>query len=259
MGKITEAFVRDEVLNGDNSLDVNIQDLTTRAFDIPFHQTLGVTSLAVAIAENDYAFTAVNGHGIQAAEALALYDIAEGYGFSTSALTVVGDVITIDAPAVGAFGTATTIVSRSTDDMNVNGAVTRQVFEVANPFPIAEDITRIIFMMILDSPAEFNKFGDLAALTKGVVFRIVNDQKAIYFNAKSNADLALLMHDLTFYEAAKQGQDGLCGRYTFAGQEKHGVALRLHQGDRLEMIVQDDLRSLASFKCNACGHLTSGE
>lgn len=259
MGRIGEEFVRSEVLNDTNSLDVNIQDQVTRAFDLPFHQTLGTTTLAADMTDDAYSFIASSGHGIQAAESIAIYDVAAQEGFSAGVLTVVDDLITIDSPAVAAMAAATSIVARSTREMNVNGAITRQVFEVLNPFPIAEDVTRIMFMMITTGAPTLAKFGDLTALTRGIVFRTNNGNDVNYFNAKSNGDLALLMHDVTFYSAAGVGQDGLCARYSFAGPEKHGVALRLEQGDALELIVQDDLTSLTSFKAIAVGHETSGE
>lgn len=259
LNQIINDFLREEVLNGDNSADVNIQDQKTRAFDLPFHQTLGTTTLAVDLAAEDYSFTASPGHSISAGEDIALYDVVAEQGFAGTVLVVTDDVIDIDVPASCSCAAASTIVSRSTIDMNVNGAVTRQTFNITNPFETPEHITRIMFMMQLDSAPTLPKFGDLTALTRGLVFRAVNSEVVNYFNVKSNAELALTMYDLNFYTVAGVGQDGLAGRYTFAGPEKHGVVIELRQGESLEMIVQDDLTDLASFKILAQGHESGGE
>lgn len=259
MGRIGEEFVRNEVLNNDNSLDVNIQDQTTRALDLPFHQTLGTTTLASDVSQDEYVITASNGHGISVGESIAIYDVAAEQGFGgPKALVVDGDTITLDSPATADLAAATSIVSRGTNEMAVNGAVTRQTFEITNPFITPEHITRILFMMELDSAPTLAKFGDLSALARGLVFRATNGEYVNYFNVKKNADFALLMYDLTFFTAAGFGQDGLAGRYSFGGPEKHGVVIQLDQGQSLEMIVQDDLTDLASFQCIAVGHEVSG-
>jgi hypothetical protein len=50
---------------------------------------------------------------------------------------------------------------------------------------------------------------------------------------------------------------------TFGGTAKHGVVIRLEPGDRLEMVIQDDLAtlggagSITSFKVMVQGHQTS--
>jgi hypothetical protein len=50
------------------------------------------------------------------------------------------------------------------------------------------------------------------------------------------------------------GTDGIIGSLTFAGQNKIGVATRLEQGQSLEVLIQDNLSSLPSFKMVAEGH-----
>jgi len=257
---ILNDVIRDIILNGDNYLDVLLQDATTRAFDLPFHQNLGNTTLAADVARDDWEFTASDGHGIQVGEQIAMYDVAAEAGFGAStALVVDGDNITIDSPATANLAAATTIVARSNIEMAVDGSGARQTFAITNPFDTPEDITRIMFMMQLGGAPSLAKFGDQDALARGLVFRSTNSEYANYFNVKKNADFALIMYDLTFYTAAGFGQDGLAGRYSFAGTDKHGVVLRLGQGESLEMIVQDDLTDLQSFRIIAQGHETSGE
>ena len=257
---VGEDYLRDVVLNNTNSLDVNLQDQTTRAFNLDFHKTLGTTTLASAVATGAWGFTAVNGHSIVVGNVVALYDTVAGYGYSGVALVVAGDVITMDVPANGAFAVESTIISRSIQAMNVDGSGTRQVFVVSNPFAVPEDITMVCILMTCAGIPELGKFGNLAALARGVVFRIVNGQNVNYFNIKTNADLLHSCHgEVDFYEATKHGVDGINGRMKFSGPENHGVTLRLMQGDSLAIIVQDDLRNITSLMASGVGHETSGE
>ena len=47
---------------------------------------------------------------------------------------------------------------------------------------------------------------------------------------------------------------GLSVRMTFAGQDKHGVVVRLDTGEEFQIVVQDDLTGLETFSCMAEGH-----
>ncbi len=254
------SFIQEVVLNGTNSLDVNVQDQHTRSFDRHFRKTLGAATLAVAIEPNDYSFTAAGGHGIVVGEHVTLYDSMTDIEFTAEVLTVVVNAIGLDAPASTDFAVATTTITRSTIELDVDGSVTRQTFAVTNLAVAPIDITRILLVIICDSAPTLATFGDLAALTRGVVVRVDNGEDYIVFNVKTNADLiSMMIPDVTFFNAAGHGQDGLAGRLTFGGQDKHGVVIRLEQGDSLELIVQDNLTALNSFRFVAAGHVTSGE
>jgi len=104
-------------------------------------------------------------------------------------------------------------------------------------------------------PVEMTSTDIGGGLTRGLVLRVSNGVNVNYFNVKTNGDLVNIMYDVKFYEAAKQGVYGLGGRLTYAGSEKHGVTIRLTQGDTMDMIVQDDLTTLLDFKAVATFHL----
>ena len=154
---------------------------------------------------------------------------------------------------------ANTIVVETTTALNVNGSGTRQTFTVGTPANLELDITRILFQMTCTDPPEFSEFGDIAGgLSRGIVCRVVNDVTTNLFNAKTNADLALLMYDWTVYEETKAPSvNGISGRLTYGGQSKHGVTIRLAANEHLEVIIQDDLTSLLSFRMQASGHIVT--
>jgi hypothetical protein len=170
-------------------------------------------------------------------------------------LTVVTNTITLDIPLNFSFPSATSVVERTTIDMNVDGSTTRQTFTVSTPISIELDVTRVMFQMITTNFPELDMFGDIAGgLTRGIVFRVVNGARVNYFNVKDNSDLALLMYDVKEYEAAKHGANGIGGRLTYAGQPKHGVTIRLEQGDTLEIIISDNITSILKFRMSVSFH-----
>jgi hypothetical protein len=102
----------------------------------------------------------------------------------------------------------------------------------------------------------FDEFGDQTALTRGCTLRIVNGDVINLWNVKSNAEMANLMYDFTVYDSDLPiNVNGLAGRLSYAGPEKHGVVLRLQGGEFIELIIQDNLSALLSFKVMACGHV----
>lgn len=235
---------------------VNVQDQHSKTGDLFFSQVIGSpVTLASDATIDTYTLTMSGGHGILVGEQLVLYDAVSGRLYIGEALVVVTNTITLDTPLNYSYPSATSALVRSTKDLNVNGSVTRQTFSITPPVDIELDITRIIFQMETTNFPELDMFGDIAGgITRGVVFRVINGINVNYFNAKHNSDLAILMYDIKEYEAAKHGTNGLGGRLTYAGQSKHGVTLRLAQGDSLEIIIQDDLTGIGKFRIVAAFH-----
>ena len=93
-------------------------------------------------------------------------------------------------------------------------------------------------------------------MTNGIVLRVSNGVKTNIWNAKTNADLALLGFDFIYPDKIPAGTYSARFRITYNGQDKHGVTLRLEPGDTLELIVQDDLTDLDLFYMMGQGHLT---
>jgi hypothetical protein len=246
-------------VESNNALAVNIQDQHTRAFDLFFQKDVGSpTTLTTNAAVDDYSISVTTGHGLVAGDEFTLVD--DPYGFSGTVVSVAGDnTVNMDRPLDRPFTSATTVVQQKTSEMNVNGSVTRQTFKVGSATLTAElDITRFLIQMTTTDTPAFDEFGDLTALTRGVQMRVVNGDQYNLWNVKSNAELANLMYDLTVYESSLPfANNGLAGRMTYAGPEKHGVTLRLGAGDFLECIIQDNLSSLLSFKIIACGHIVT--
>ncbi len=244
-------------LETNGAIPINVQDQHTRTFDVYFGQTIGnLTTLASDAIEDTYIINVTTGHGIIIGDGISMFDVVSGRVYVGTALNVTGDIIDLDTPINANYSSAFSFLARRTYDINVDGSVTRQIFNVpVPPIDVEIDITRIMFQMTTTNFPELDMFGDIAGgIERGLIFRVVNGRKVNYFNVKTNGELVNLMYDVTFYEAAKHGVNGLGGRLTYAGQEKHGVTIRLVPGDELQIIVQDDLTSIGLFKIIATGH-----
>ena len=103
-----------------------------------------------------------------------------------------------------------------------------------------------------------SKFANITGgLTNGLVFRRVDGDTRNVFNVKTNGDIANICYDLAYADQGKNGLNGVRARISFAGQDKHGVALRLAPGDALQFLVQDDLTSIDIFRIVAQGHIVT--
>jgi len=154
-----------------------------------------------------------------------------------------------------------------TRDLNVDGSGSTQTFAIRAGGPTTDitiDITRIILNIITTDPSKLSEFGNIVGgLTYGIVLRRVNGDTRNVWNVKQNEDFSVLAYDVTYLDQVKQNDlNGLVTRMTFAGQEKHGVAIRLMPGDQLQLLVQDDLRFVTSqivkFQIMGQGHITLG-
>ena len=255
----------ERIIGTDNSsADVNIQDQTTPPVDLFFTQALGApTVLTAATNENDISIFIASVANFAIGNYIGIFSGASGTAgrfFFAQVIGVVGLEVFLDTPLDFAFDIDDPVIS-TTRDLNVNGSITPQIFSIAGgaaqESPTVVDITRIMVKIITENPPEFSMFGDIiGGLNLGIVLRRNNGVMNNIFNAKTNGDMANLMFDLSFFDQAKvQGVNGIVGRMTFAGQAKHGVAIRLAPGDSLELIIQDDLSQLTSFRIIAQGHI----
>jgi hypothetical protein len=259
----------------DGCLDVCSQDQATPTIDALFAQSLSNFAIAVDTGISELTtlvktFTAVTGHGILIGDEILLLDVVGDREYYAEVLGVAGDVITVDRPIDHIFpatqtpGDPTFPASTSfgrivNTNMAVDGSVTEQIFSVRSG-QVKSDITRYILRMLGTTAMDDGKFGDQPPLTRGIVFRILNSFQKTIFNFKTNGEISQFCFDLRYADKAPAGNTGLSSRTTFAGQDKHGVVLRIGPTtDAIQLVVQDDLTTLIELKIAAQGHKTVGE
>lgn len=238
-------------------IPVNVQDQTTPPFALYFSKELATaTTLAANTAIDDVAVTVTDSTSFVAGVYLGLFSGVSGEErfFFAEVLSKAVDTLTLDTPLDFAFESGDPIIAL-TRDLDVDGSTAPVVFRLAGSGLVPIDVTRIMITMETSTTPDLALFGNITALTNGIVLRRVDGDTRNIWNIKRNMDFANLAYDLQFYSSIGQGADGLTCRYTFAGQDKHGVAIRLEEGESLDLIVQDNLTGINQFRIIAEGHL----
>lgn len=242
---------------------VSIMDRTTKPVDAFFARSLstflvkadtGASGIDEPSLIYDFSATGPGPHGISPGDEILLLDVVASREFFAVVLAVVVDTITVDRPIdhdfpLGALGR---IVSTQ---MNVDGSVTPVIFSV-RAGTIPTDITRLMIGITDNLAMDSSKFGGIAALTKGLVFRVLNSYQKTVFNFKSNGQIKNYSFDAEYDDKAGAGLFGFYSRISFGGDDKHGVVLRISGTDVLQWVVQDDLTALSSLNVTAQGHDT---
>lgn len=251
------------LVRGKHVLDIHDADIHENVINQYLHQHSGIVTTLT---------TAVVGDGTEYE-----IDIADATGF------VVGDYLHINTSSIesthpqllattAATGPATFTLDRRLDKSHAIGdevevAITDmssqigslaapQEYWVAPPAGEVWHLTRILFEMTHGTAGDLGLFGNLTALTNGVLIRVRRD--GVYgtlTNWKNNGDIKTDMFDVVFdSRSGGGGSYGTSGRGTFTNA---GAVVRLDgdTNDRLELYVQDNITALDSFTMKAQGHL----
>ncbi len=245
-------------IGSNGGADVNVQDQTTPPVDFFFVQTIGMpTTLSVNAVIDDMSITVTDPSNFSVGNFVGLFCPDENRFYFGEVLAVTGSVIGLDTPIDFAYQSGEVTVS-TTRELNVDGSGASEAFVVRGGgagSDLSFDIVRIMVQITDDTVMDDAKFGGISALTNGIVLRRVDGETRNYFNVKSNGDFALLAFDAQYAVKAPAGFYGFRVRLTYGGQNKHGVVVRLAPGESLQLIIQDDLSGLASFRMMASGHI----
>jgi len=261
LANITQSMNITAPIDDEGNVEVVLQDQVTRPFDFFFMQSQHQTTLSENHQIGAHYINLTNASGCDVGDYLAIFQPNGTRYFFADVLAISTNEVQVDTPLDFEFLSGHTVLC-TIKEMAVDGSDTQQIFEVRGPSQYSNfsiDITRIMITLVTTDAPEFTEFGDIAGgITNGIVLRKRNDIYWTIWNVKDNGEFANLAYD--FYTLASRlpsGTNGIAIRYTFAGQDKHGVALRLLPGESLELIVQDDLTDLVSFKIVAEGHIVN--
>lgn len=245
-------------LESNGGIPVNIQDQTSRPLDFFFTEANGnnsVTTTQTAI--GDYTVS-VNDSIYSTGDFIGIFSGGGNFIFAYITAISVGTNLTLDVPFDFNFPIGSVIVGFN-NNMNVLGTIgTPRTFSIspASASGFSVDITRILYTIECTNVPNFNSFGDIIdGLTQGITLRRMNGVTENIYNIKSNGGFTQIAFDVQYFEQTQQQQvNGVACRSSFAGIDKHGVAIRLNPGDSLDIVISDDLSSLISFKAIAQGH-----
>ena len=252
------------LIESNGAMPVNIQDQTSPSFDLYFVQgSAAPTTVAIASNIGDTVINVVSAAGISTGTYLGVFCPAEGRFFFGEVLAVNSLAITVDTPLDFAFGVGDN-VQPTTRDMLVDGTLgSPEIFEVQGPGSggLEVDITRLMFAITCTNQPDDSLFGDIAALTNGLVVRRKDGTYRNIANIKSNGDFGNLAYDIVYTNRTTPASTyGIRVRWSFGGQDKHGVVIRLGEDESLQILVQDALTtgaSILSFRAIAVGHVVT--
>lgn len=242
-------------------LAVNIQDQTSPALLVYANQVHATTTLTSTTAIDDTDVIVASNAGLVIGNYIGIFNLTSSRFYAGTIIGIAGTTISLDTPIDFAYQIGDAFQAGS-KELKVNGSVTPQIFSLrADPgLAITADVTRIIIHMTYTSAGDDGDFGDISGgLTKGVVLRRVDGNTQNIFNVKTNGEIGEISFDKTYDQRAPGGLFGMTARLTFAGQSKLGVAIRLAQDEDLQVIIQDDLTSLSSFRIMVEGHIVVGQ
>lgn len=254
--RLEEAEDMSEVtIIGSIPLDVNVQDQSTDIVDYYLCKYIRDLSLSIDAVVNEYTITVADATLVSVGSYVCLQENSRA--FQAQILSIAGNVLTLDTPLDYGFTTSASAQER-TPDLNLDGSVT-PISASLQPAPGTKwDITRILLVMTHTSAGDDARFGNIEnGLTKGIVLRKSDGIHHTIFNAKNNGDIRIRAFDVVYSDKAGGGLFSTSMRRSFAGQDKNGVVMRLDgdSNEKIEVLIQDDLSSLSSFKVVAQGHV----
>lgn len=245
-------------LEDNGAIPVNIQDQTTPPILVYMNQVQGTAVLTANFTINSYNITINDSTGITVGDYVGVFSKEYNMFYTGNVLAVNGLIVTMDTPSDFNF-TIGDIFQCGIKEMNVDGSITPQIFSLrADPnLDITVDVTRIIIHITDNVVMDDEKFGGLTKLNRGIVLRRKDGTYQNLFNVKTNGEFGELAFDKTYDFKAPAGFYGFTSRLTFAGSNKMGVAIRLGQDEDLQLIIQDDLTDLNTFRIMVEGHVVT--
>ena len=256
------------ISDGSNDNSISKSDQSTAFDDFFFTQAIGdPTTLTAGKTFDpevpDYNVEVASIASISIGDTIFIFTGPSGEGrfYRAEVLGIIVLELELDRPIDFSFEAGDVLVS-ATKELNVDGSVTPQIFEIRAGGPTSTlefDITRILMQNLSDTAVDLSKFGDIVGgLTRGIQLRhkLSATEYKNKWNIKKNADFSLLGYDWQPYDAQNQvqGQYGFGWRFTINGDDKHGVVIRIGANRSVQLIIQDNLTSLALLEMVGANH-----
>lgn len=241
-------------LNG--ALDIHDSHVHTAPVNQYLHRhKIVTTTLSTAIVSGDYVINVVSSVGMNIGDKIQIANGAEESTFPEITL-IVGNALTLDRPIDFAFSIGDTVDVVEIDMNEIATQASPYSYKVAPSVGVVWHLQRILLSMTHSTAGDLGLFGNQTRLTNGVVLRAnISGQNYTFTTWHKNADIKDDMYDVEFdVRSGGGGTYGTTGRGSF---NKIGVTVRLDgtAGDYLEVLTQDDLSGLLTFRIKAQGHI----
>jgi hypothetical protein len=241
------------------AIDIHDSDVHHSFINNYFHQhTATSTTFAVAATAGSTQITLTSAAGFAVGDYLHIQDgVSEIVHPKITVL--VGTLATLDRPIDNSYAIGDTI-TKAILTMNASGTLASpQSFKA---FPSATEvwhIDTITLEMTHSSAGDNGLFGNLSALTNGMVLRVYNGTTGLnttLANWKTNGDIVVDIGNISY--SARSGGGGSYGTNSignFKGNAGSVVFVDGIAGDYMEILIQDNLSTLNSFRVKVQGHI----
>ena len=238
------------------ALDVHTADVHQIPVNEQFHYHTGVdTTVATLAAVNTRDLDLVDSTGFVVGTQLQVNSGLDNPLLYTIRAKV-GDVITLDGLLDSEVAVGFEVHQVVTDMAVIASAGAPLTYIVTPPVGEVWHITRFIITMTHTGAGDLGLFGNIAAVTNGMIVRgKVGGKYRSFTNWKTNANIKKDMYDVEFdTRSGGSGTHGTSGRGSFS---RIGVAIRLDGslGDELHIVLQDSYVLLDSLEVNGQGHI----
>lgn len=175
-------------------------------------------------------------------------------------IAINGNVLSLNFPIQNDFPVGSNVLKTT---INMRDAVGISTASVSNPVtfifhPQEDEVWHIQELSITttdNAASDFSKFGGMPELPNGLLVRVIRNntiQNLAIWNR--NQDISEEMPDLTFHDKAGGGNFGMIGSWSFVSI---GITIELDgaNGDRIEVLIQDDITPLIDLQIKAKGHI----
>lgn len=241
-----------------NSINIHASDVHYEIVNEQFSQaTATTTTLDSAVSAGDTSISTVSALSVGDQLIIENGSVENPFPIVTAVSGTGPYAITLDSPLDYDHPVGTS-VTKTLVNMAVAGSLTSpQSFKVQPLSGEVMHLTRILIEMTHGTAGDNGLFGNLAALKSGCVLRYYNGatgQNTKFTNWKTNSDMVTDMYDVTY--SSRSGGGGAYGTNCRGTFKNADAIIRLDgdAGDYLELLVQDDLSGLVSFRIKAQGH-----
>ena len=221
--------------------------------DYYLYKTIAIPVISTTAVIGDEVIKVVSSTGVIVGHVITFYE--SNWMFQTLVTGTTATTISIASPIDFAF-TAAALVEAGLWSMNVDGSATTQIFSIKAPPTSSIHIHGINCSMLAATDMDDAKFGGIAALTKGILFRFTDGLIKNLAVVVNNIGFWEIGFDIYYSDKAPAGQYGFRARRYIP--KMNGVTVTLSSGglSEFQVHIRDDLTDEDLVACIVNGHMS---
>ena len=244
------------IVKQSGTVDVFIQDQHTNSINLYAHIDKVTPSIIVDASIDDKSITVNSIADVAAGDVITIYE--SDRVFQSIVSTSSGSVISFVSQLDYAFTTQST-VHVGAWNLAVNGSSSPITAHILLPPEVKWDIYQINVSITDNAVMDSAKFGGIAALTNGILLRVVNGHIKNLALTVNNIGFSEQGFTITYDPKAPAGVYGFQAKKNY--HTVHGISLRLDGStdDELQCIISDNLTDLTLLDITVNGHVVEDD